>query len=140
MSDENKKDVMPEGAENNGQNPEEEGQYQVVFRDIIPRVKPGFVLRKVGQAYMVMPTGPRMKEYEGMITLNETGAFLYKEAEKPDTTPAKLIEACQKEYGATDEEAKQAVDMFIKQCAQVGLFEYEEQIVPLTKEEKSDNE
>lgn len=86
-------------------------------------ILPGFILRKVGQAYMVMPAGPRMKDYQGMITLNETGAFLFKESQKPDVTKEALIEACQKEYGATAEEALQAVDSFIIQCADCGLFE-----------------
>ena len=53
-------------------------------------VRKGYILRKVGEAYMVMPTGPRMKEYRGMITLNETGAFLFKESQKPEPTRDKL--------------------------------------------------
>jgi len=86
-------------------------------------VRPGFMLRKVGQAYMVMPTGPRMKEYEGMITLNETGAFLFKESQKPDVSKEKLIAACISEYDASEEEAERAVDMFIMQCGSCGIFE-----------------
>ncbi|MDR0898151.1 MAG: PqqD family protein [Oscillospiraceae bacterium] len=86
------------------------------------QLKPGFVLRKVGQAYMVMPTGPRMKDYQGMITLNEEGAFLYREMEKPEPSREKLVEACKKQYDATDEEANKAIDMFVQQCADCGLF------------------
>jgi hypothetical protein len=94
------------------------------MRGIGLQLKPGFVLRKVGQAYMVMPTGPRMKEYQGMITLNETGAFLFKEVEKPGQTVGMLREACMREYGATDEEAAQAVELFTRQCADCGLLPY----------------
>jgi len=97
----------------------------VTTRSVKIGVKPGYILRKVGQAYMVMPTGPRMKEYQGMITLNETGAFLFKESQKPEPTKTKLIEACKQEYGATDEEALEAVDAFVLQCAECGLFEFE---------------
>lgn len=89
-------------------------------------IKSGYVLRKVGQAYMVMPTGPRMKEYEGMITLNETGAFLFKEMQKPDVTLDSLAAACMAEYDATAEEASKAVDAFMFQCFECGLMEYEE--------------
>lgn len=102
-----------------------DGLYVARIRRIIPRVREGYILRQVGQAYMVMPTGPRMKDYEGMITLNETGAFLFKEAQKEDTSPEKLVQACIDEYGATEEEAKQAVHMFITQCADCGLFGHE---------------
>lgn len=86
-------------------------------------VRPGFMLRQVGKAFMVMPTGPRMKEYEGVITLNETGAFLFRESQKEEPTKQKLMDACKAEYGATDEEAKQAVESFVMQCAQCGIFE-----------------
>ncbi|MDR0928212.1 MAG: PqqD family protein [Oscillospiraceae bacterium] len=99
-----------------------ENQRYLRMVSIEMKLKPGFVLRKVGQAYMVMPTGPRMKEYQGMITLNETGAFLFKEISKPDQTPETLKEACIKEYGATEEEAKKAVDLFVRQCANCGLL------------------
>lgn len=87
--------------------------------------KAGYMLRKIGQAYMVVPTGPRMKDYQGMITLNETGAFLFKESQKPEPTKQKLIDACKAEYGASDEEALEAVDAFVLQCAECGLFEDE---------------
>lgn len=100
-----------------------------VFRHVKMELKSGYVLRKVGQAYMVMPTGPRMKEYEGMITLNETGAFLYKEMGKPEPSEEKLVEASMAEYGASREEAEKAVEMFIAQCAECGLLEFEEVIL-----------
>jgi hypothetical protein len=107
--------------------PQEQAQEQahpryIKMREIMIALLPGFVLRKVGQAYMVMPTGPRMKDYQGMITLNETGAFLYREMEKPEPSKEKLVEACMKEYEATEEEAKKAVNLFIGQCAECGLF------------------
>ncbi|MCL1964293.1 MAG: PqqD family peptide modification chaperone [Firmicutes bacterium] len=101
-----------------------EGARYLILRDVQIGVKPGYILRKVGQAYMVMPTGPRMKEYQGMITLNETGAFLFQESQKPEPTKAKLIEACKAEYGASEEEAGEAVDAFVLQCAECGLFEF----------------
>lgn len=101
-----------------------EGARFLTLREVQVGVKPGYILRKVGQAYMVMPTGPRMKEYQGMITLNETGAFLFTESQKPESSREKLIEACKAEYGATDEEAMQAVRAFVNQCADCGLFEH----------------
>ena len=82
----------------------------------------GYLLRKVGDAYMVMPTGPRMKEYRGMITLNETGAFLFKEAQKPDASRRSLIDAAMAEYKVGEPEAAENVDSFIQQCAECRLF------------------
>lgn len=96
----------------------------LAMRNIQVGVKPGYVLRKVGQAFMVMPSGPRMKDYQGIITLNETGAFLFKESQKPEADKESLMAACKSEYGASDDEALQAVDSFMMQCAECGLFEY----------------
>ncbi len=124
MTDQNDKNI-PADAENNpaeGNNPAEQENPYVAIRMVEIGVVPGYMLRKVGQAYMVMPTGPRMKDYQGMITLNETGAFLFKESQKENPTKETLIEACKAEYGATDEEALQAVDSFVMQCAECGLF------------------
>ena len=118
--------------------PLEDGEQLTIVRI---GVRPGFMLRKVGQAYMVMPTGPRMKEYEGMITLNETGAFLFKESQKPEPTKQSLIAACIEEYGATQEEAEQAVDMFVMQCGECGIFEKKVVTVHVKlKEEGADDE
>lgn len=108
-------------------------RYRVVRRVMLELV-PGYILRKVGQAYMVMPTGPRMKDYQGMITLNETGAFLFKEMQKPEQTEEKLAQACMEEYGATKEEADKAVDLFIDQCAKCGLMNYMEAVFDAREE------
>lgn len=113
----------------------------VVQRFVNVKLNDGYVLRKVGQAYMVMPTGARMKDYQGMITLNETGAFLYKEVEKEGSSKEKLIEACMAEYNVPEEEATQAVDSFIEQCSDCGLMPYEEVFVNMfTKEAISKEE
>lgn len=107
------------------QEPEYKKTHFGAVQKVYVGIKPGYILRKVGQAFMVMPTGPRMKEYQGMITLNETGAFLFKEAQKEEPTNQKLIDACIAEYGATPEEAKIAVDAFMIQCVKCGLMEAE---------------
>ena len=57
-----------------------------------------------------------------MITLNETGAFLFKESQKPEPTREKLIQAAMEEYKVGEEEAAENVDSFIQQCADCHLF------------------
>ena len=130
MAEETKKDVQ-ERTQNQEKKPD--GYYVTVKIG----VRPGFILRKVGEAYMVMPTGPRMKEYKGMITLNETGAVLFKASQQPNATRQSLIDALIKEYGVDEKEAGEAVYSFVQQCAQTGIFECEK--IPIykgTKEEE----
>ncbi len=106
-------------------------------------VKSGFILRKVGEAFMVMPTGPRMKEYKGMITLNETGADLFKASQAENPTKRSLMDALIEKYGVDEKEAEEAVDSFVQQCARAGIFEMESQetnIKVYNKDNKNENE
>lgn len=84
--------------------------------------KPGFVVRKVGEAFMVVPVGPRMKDYKGVITINKTGAFIFElmKEEKPFNV---LVKAVMDEYEIEEETAKTAVTAFIYQCQDGGLLE-----------------
>ena len=42
------------------------------------RIKKDFVLRKVADVYVVVPVNSLTLDFNGIINLNETGAFLFK--------------------------------------------------------------
>ncbi len=142
-----KNEQTPEVNENaapEGQQANEAPQRRILVQragHVEKGIRPGYVLRKVGQAFMVMPTGPRMKEYQGMITLNETGAFLFEEMQKPEPSLEKLIQACVDKYDDTTwEEANDAVLSFLNQCCDCNLIEFDERFirddgVEMTREE-----
>ena len=46
------------------------------------KTKKGFLLRKLGAEYMVVAIGEASRSFNGMIRMNETGAFYWKELEK----------------------------------------------------------
>ena len=75
------------------------------------KIKEGFILREVAGDPIVMPGGNM--ELNGMITLNETGAFLWKLLET-ETTEEALAAAIVKQYGVDDETAATAVRNFVK--------------------------
>lgn len=57
--------------------------------------KKGYILRRLGREYMVVPVGEASKEFNGMIRMNETGAFYWKELEQGitrDGLVAKMLE------------------------------------------------
>ncbi|HML47217.1 MAG TPA: PqqD family protein [Clostridia bacterium] len=87
--------------------------------------KQGFVVRKVGDARMVIPTGPRMKEYKGVITINETGAFLFDLVKEPQTL-RQAMDALIAEYGIDENTAYDAVAAFAHQCNEANLLVVEE--------------
>ncbi len=46
------------------------------------KIKSGFLLRNIAGNCVVVPVGDRVAEFNGIITLNDSGAFLWKELEK----------------------------------------------------------
>lgn len=62
------------------------------------RVKEGFVIREIAGSIVVVPTGDLLKEYRGMLTLNEAGKFIWELLEQDRTleeVSAKLAEKYQ---------------------------------------------
>lgn len=75
------------------------------------KIKEGFILREVAGDTIAMPGGNI--ELNGMITLNETGAFLWKLLET-ETTEEELTAAIIKQYSVDEETAKTAVHNFVE--------------------------
>ena len=46
------------------------------------KIKQGFILREVAGSYLVVAVGEAVKRFNGVINLNETGAFLWRLLEK----------------------------------------------------------
>ena len=46
------------------------------------KIKSGFMLYEVAGSYVVVPAGDEPLDFNGMVTLNETGAFLWKQLEQ----------------------------------------------------------
>ena len=74
------------------------------------KLKNGFVLREVAGEIVVIPSGDAL-DLNVMITLNDTGKFLWERIEK-GAEPDELVEALLSEYDVTPELARQAVDAF----------------------------
>ena len=75
------------------------------------KIKEGFILREVAGDTIAMPSCEM--NLNAMITLNETGAFLWKLLET-ETTEEELAASIVKQYGVDDETAKTAVHNFVE--------------------------
>lgn len=76
------------------------------------KIKEGFMLREVAGSYVVVAVGKRSEQFNGMVNMNETGAFLWKLVEQGasrDELLSRLLET----YEAAEEKAEQDVDKFI---------------------------
>lgn len=86
------------------------------------KIKKGFVLREVADNYVVVPTGKASINFNGMITLNETGAFLWKQLINV-TTIETLVESLVREYEVNKKTAHQDVLRFINLLNGADLLE-----------------
>ena len=75
------------------------------------KLKDGFILRTVAGQTVVLPTGGEL-DLNMMITLNETGAFLWERLQN-ETDEAALVAALLGEYDVDEATAKKAVEDFV---------------------------
>ncbi len=85
------------------------------------KIKDGFILREVAGNYIVVAVGDAVKNFNGVINLNETGAFLWKELVKGCDEDA-LLAALLAEYDVDEEIAKTDVKAFITKLTEAGLI------------------
>lgn len=86
------------------------------------KVKEDFLLREVAGCYVVVPVGKATVDFNGMMNLNETGAFLWEKLEN-DTTKEELLKAMLDEYEVTEDIAKKDIDNFITKLKDGNLLE-----------------
>ncbi len=86
------------------------------------KIKKGFILREVSGSFVVVPVGKASKEFKGLITLNETGAFLWEKLAN-GAIKEELVEAMLSEYDAPKDVIEKDVEHFIKLITDGGLVE-----------------
>ena len=77
------------------------------------KIREGFILRDVAGQTFVVPTGKLSQEYQGMITLNETGKFIWQCLEK-EMTNEQIVEEIMKTFEDAEREVVQKdVESFV---------------------------
>ena len=84
------------------------------------KIKDGFLLRQVAGQNVVMPMGGDL-DLNMMITLNETGAFLWKQLET-DSDEAALVAALLAEYDVDAQTAQSSVAAFVQKLNENGFL------------------
>lgn len=85
------------------------------------KIKEGFLLREVAGETVVIPSGETL-DLNMMITLNETGTFLWKNMQEVTTEDA-LVAALLKEYDVDETIAKEAVKAFVEKLKENDIVE-----------------
>ena len=84
------------------------------------KIKEGFLLRQVAGRTVVLPVEGDL-DLNVMITLNETGAFLWERLSE-ETDEATLVSALLAEYEVDEETARHAVSTFVEKLASHGFL------------------
>ena len=86
------------------------------------KIKRGFILRNVANTHIVVPVSQNILNYKGMLSLNETGAFLWTVLEK-GIDRAGLLAALLEEYEGPREVAEADMDEFLARVDAIGALE-----------------
>ena len=86
------------------------------------KIKNNFLLRQVADTWVVMPIGQEMLDFNGMLTLNETGAFLWQKLQEGADLDG-LVAALTGEYDVSAEIARADVQAFLDKLVKAGCTE-----------------
>ena len=87
------------------------------------KVKDGFYLTAIGTDFVIIASTPEAKTvFDGMLRLNETGAFLWKKL-ADGVTEAELADALAAEYGVSREVSEKDTADFLDVIRSAGFIE-----------------
>lgn len=86
------------------------------------KIKEGYILRQVAGSNIVVPVGKL--DFDGVITLNDTGVFIWKLL-SAGCTKDELIEKITAEYDVSQEIASKDAELFIEKLRGAKLIDEE---------------
>ncbi len=85
------------------------------------KIAEGYILRQIADAYVVVPLTSPLVDFKSIISLNESGAFLWGKMEQ-DTTEEALLQAMLSEYDIDEATAKTDLAEFVGLLQEAGLL------------------
>lgn len=87
------------------------------------KIKDGFYMTAIGTDFVIIASTPEAKKvFDGMLRLNETGAFLWKKL-ADGVTEAELADALAAEYGVSREVSEKDTADFLDVIRSAGFIE-----------------
>lgn len=80
-----------------------------------------FILREIAGEYILVPVGAAASKFNGLITMNEIGNFIFK-ALQDEQTEETLVEAILKEYEIDHDTALSDLREFLQQMCDIGAL------------------
>ena len=85
------------------------------------QIKKGFKLRRIDDLFVVIAGAAAAKDFHGMLTLNESGAFLWEKLQSP-ITEEELVDALCTEYEIDRGVASADVQKFLSVAREQGFL------------------
>lgn len=86
------------------------------------KIKDNFMLREISGAWVVVPVGQASVDFNGLINLNETAAFMWQGLSN-NITPCELVSAITEKYDVSKEKAEADVSAFIDKLREADLLD-----------------
>jgi len=86
------------------------------------KIKEDYVLRSVSGQHVVVPTGEEAINFNGIISLNETGKFLFERLQEGREKET-LIQEFQEAYDIDENTAKEDIDDFLRVIRENNLLD-----------------
>lgn len=85
------------------------------------KLKQQFVLREIAGDSILIPIGNIIDSFQGIMTLNETSVFIWKQLER-EKDKEEILEAILEEYEVSREQAERNLEEFLKALKKIGIL------------------
>ena len=86
------------------------------------KIKSGFAKRKIADSNIVVPVGKATNDFNGMITLNESGSFFW-DCLTSDTSVDEVAKKVTSEYDIDENTARKDIENFVDMLRKNNLLE-----------------
>lgn len=84
------------------------------------KIKENFVLREIAGEYIIVPVGNTTLNFNGLMTVNEVGMFIWQQLQE-EITKEELLTRVLDEYEVDEETAKADIDEFLGRLTKAGI-------------------
>lgn len=84
-------------------------------------IKSDYMLKNVGNEYMIIPTSNTNVNFSKIFNINETSAFIFKNLQE-ERSKEEILELMSVEYDAPKEVLSADIDEFIKELKKRGIY------------------
>jgi len=95
----------------------------IIMRSDFMKIKDSFLMKTVAGKIIVVPVGNATLDFNAVVSLNESGAFLFSLLQQNDHTEAELADKLVAEYEVDRETAEKDIARFIEKISDAGMME-----------------